>query len=172
MKPHTLLTFVAIILFFSSCELAGTKCRGVDQIHSHSNIEIKSKDTIATSNGNYNHTVSISPVFTSVEGERSGNCLTKVYEVIYSDLIDSSTLKVICDRNLYWYNKRVINAGENLLNVDIYKSISNNWDYISVGGMVIEIEADSVETGTHNFIVTCTTKQGKDFSDTVAVYYR
>lgn len=172
MKPHTLLTFVAIILFFSSCGLAGTKCRGVHKIHSHSNIEIESEDTIAASNGNYNHIVSIAPIITTTEGDRSGDCLTKEYVVAYGDLIDSATLKVICDRNLYWYNKRVINAGDNLLNVDIYKSISNNWDYISVGGMVIEIEADSVETGTHNFIVTCTTKQGKDFSDTVAVYYR
>lgn len=171
--PYLQITIAILLGIISSCSKHEV-CRGDYSRIDDTGISITTYDTIKTMNGRYRHTVTIEPVIqsTDIDINKGKKCRYKTLEagIEVGDKIDTNSLYVTCNRNLYWYHNRAIYAGENLLDIDVFEYPFDNWGEL-FASRNIEIDTDTVEKGMHTFYVRCSTKDGKEFSDSVSTYY-
>ena len=177
MKPNYLIFILGCLLSFTffSCSTFDETCRGDYVQIDHTGINIDATDTITSTKDRYVHTVVIKPISTTTEVDvnKGKKCRSQTLEagILVGDVIDSNSLIITCDKSFSWYNKRTIQAGENLLNVDIFKEDHFNYWHEIDGSRTIFIDADTVVKGLFTFYAEATTKQGNQYKDTVSVYY-
>lgn len=176
MKPtySVLLHIFLLSCTLYSCSKFDEHCRGELNRLDHTGANIVAEDTIETSNGRYRHTVALQAVatHTDIDVNKGKRCKTRTLEIgtQIGDVIDSNSLSITCNKSFSWYNKRTVQAGENLLHVDIFENHFGYWHTMQ-GSIDIFIDADSIETGLYTFYGEATTYDGNIYKDTVSVYY-
>lgn len=161
---HYLLAFSIIAL--ASCS---TNC-GMDDIIYYSGAEINNfKDTIEPTDGIYRHELGLKHTVYTEPGKKNKHCRTKVYRTEIGERVDTSSIKVYCDKDLH-NGSNFIAAGGNMLERGDMFSFNADGSFTLPG--TIRLELDSTQRGSYTYYISGTTDKGNNFIDSTAVYYQ
>ena len=166
MKPiaYFLILFITTIC---SCNI----CTSSIEVNSFKGYSIStyedtvSRDTLSVRGGTYYHSLRLeSNIESRKEGERKDlHCYKgKAYEVSYDEVLDTASLMIYANHDIY-YDDEVFKKGGNLLDHPDVFEYNNSRD--------LTFRIDSLVSNTYTYYVSGKTSKGNSFIDSTTVYY-
>jgi hypothetical protein len=171
MKLHILMMIISIAALFSSCSFNQNSCSGSTEVRDTALIfSSMNVDTVYAQNGRYSHQIGWEVVSSYIyRNDAHKNCRNKSGTLyLYNNPILDSTITLVCNQDLNWYDKKLIPAGTNLLG----PAVNETGLAKKSGSTAVNIDADSIKTGIYTYRISGLNKWGAHLSDSIDITYQ